>query len=52
MSVYVRFDAEIRLVDDEIPETLSYAAVQQAVQNIVGPAGAVVIDVTEYEDDA
>ncbi len=48
-SVLVRFDAELRLVDDEVPETLNYAAVQQAVQDSLGHMGVVVIDVTEYE---
>lgn len=51
MSVYVRFEAEIRLLDDEVPETLSYQTVAQAVQNLIGHTGATAIDVTEYEDD-
>lgn len=51
-SVIVRFDAELRLVDDEVPETLDYASVQQAVQDSIGYAGVVVIDVTEYEHQA
>lgn len=50
MSVLVRFEAELRLVDDEVPETLSYATVQQAVQDSIGYAGVVVIDVSEYEE--
>ena len=52
MSVLVRFDAELRLFDDEVPETLSYATIQQAVQDSIGYAGVKVIDVTEYEQDA
>lgn len=51
MSVYVRFDCEIRLYDDDVPETLNYQEVAQAVQNVIGHTGAVVVDVTEYEDD-
>ena len=48
-SVLVRFDAELRLVDDEFPEHLDYATVQQAVQDAIGFTGVIVIDVTEYE---
>jgi len=48
-SVLVRFDAELRLVDDEVPETLDYASIQQAVQDSIGFTGVIVIDVTEYE---
>ena len=51
MSVYVRFDGEIRLYDDDVPETLSYVEVAQAVQNVIGHTGAVVVEVTEYEHD-
>jgi dihydroneopterin aldolase len=51
MSVYVRFDCAIRLYDDDVPETLSYAELAQAVQNVIGHTGATVEDVTEYEDD-
>lgn len=50
MSLLVRFDAELRLLDDEVPETLDYASVQQAVQDSIGHAGVIVIDVTEYEE--
>lgn len=48
-SVLVRFEAELCLVDDEVPETLDYTSVQQAVQDSIGYSGVVVIDVTEYE---
>lgn len=52
MSVLVRFDAELRLVDDEVPETLDYASIQQAVQDSIGFTGVIVIDVTEYEEQS
>ncbi len=52
MSVLVRFDAELRLTGDEVPETLSYESVQQAVQDSVGFSGVMVIDVTEYEEQS
>lgn len=51
MSVYVRFDGEIRLYDEDVPETQDYATIAQAVQNVIGHTGAVCVDVTEYEDD-
>jgi len=51
MSVYVRFEAEIRLYDDDVPETLNYAEIAQAVQSVVGHIGVAVIDVLEYEHD-
>lgn len=51
-SVLVRFDAELRLLDDEVPETLNYATVQQALQDSLGFTGVVIIDVTEYEQTA
>lgn len=51
MSVLVRFDAELRLLDDECPETLNYATVEQAVQDMIGHTGALVIDVTEYVEE-
>ncbi len=52
MSVLVRFEAELRLIDDEVPETLNYATVQQAVQDSLGFTGVVVIDVSEYEEQS
>ena len=52
MSVLVRFDAELRLVDDEVPPTLDYASIQQAVQDSIGFTGVVVIDVTEFEEQS
>lgn len=52
MSVFVRFDAEIRLLDDELPEALTYRTVARAVQAAIGHTGAVVCDVTEYEEDS
>ena len=48
-SCLVRFDVELLLTGDEVPETLNYAEIQQAVQDAIGHTGAVVIDVTEYE---
>lgn len=48
-SVLVRFEAELRLVDDEVPEMLNYASVEQAVQDAIGYAGVVVLDVSEYQ---
>jgi hypothetical protein len=51
VSVYVRFEAAIRLMDDEVPETLNYQEIAQAVQNVIGHTGATVEDVTEYEED-
>lgn len=48
MSVRVRFDAEI-VVDDMPPESIDYEALHQAVQDEIGHTGAVVLDVTEYE---
>jgi len=52
VSVLVRFDAELRLVDDEVPPTLDYASIQQAVQDSIGFTGVVVIDVTEFEEQS
>lgn len=49
MTVVVRFDAEVRLIDGEVPETLDYATLAQAVQDAIGHTGASVIEVTEWE---
>lgn len=52
-SVYVRFEGEVRLYDDDAPEPgdLNHATVAQAVQNLIGLTGATVADVLDYEDD-
>ena len=47
----VRFDGEVRLLDDERPEHPNYATVAQAVQDQIGFSGVKVIEVTEYEDE-
>ena len=49
MKVYVCFDAEITLVDEEVPDEEGYGVLAQAVQSLIGHTGAVVLDVTEYE---
>ena len=65
MSVYVRFDCEIRLYGEDVPEkqmrelvqeraALSereYETIAEAVQRVLGHTGAVCVDVVEYEDD-
>lgn len=49
MSVYVRFEGEIRLYADDVPETLSYQTVAQAVQNVIGHTGPQIIYRTPAE---
>ena len=44
----VHFDADLYLVDDEIPETLDEAHVVQAVQNELGVLGVVVNNADEW----
>lgn len=51
MTVIVRFDAEIRLLDDETPETLDYASITQAVQDVIGHTGATIIEATEWTEE-
>jgi hypothetical protein len=57
VSVFVRFDCEIRLTGDDVPHEdpdtgTSHALVAQAVQNAIGHTGATVVDVVEYEYDS
>lgn len=51
MSLVVRFEAEIRLLDDECPETLNFAAIRQAVQDEIGHVGVIVLEVIECEEE-
>lgn len=55
MGIVIRFDAEIKLTEEEacfaLPEDrVNFAKLQQLVQDEIGHTGAIVLDVTEYED--
>jgi hypothetical protein len=51
VSVYVRFDCEIRLYGEDVPEKQEYETIAESVQRVIGHTGAVCVDVVEYEDD-
>jgi hypothetical protein len=51
VSVYVRFDGEIRLYDEDVPAEQNFQTIAEAVQSVIGHTGAAVVDVAEYEDD-
>lgn len=52
MTVLVRFEAEVRLLDDEVPATLDYRPIGQAIQDAIGHSGVSVIEVTDWEDES
>ena len=49
LSVRVSFDADLRLVGDEVPATLDADSLAQAVQDSIGYSGVKVSEVFDWE---